>query len=306
MNIDVSQAVRSSWLLAALVGLLLCTPALADPVPVVHFEHEDVDKFGDLSQKNVAPCPNMACGPVAAVNSFVFLQREYSLIYGSKLIPAVDGTKPTQAELIAVAADLAKNYMDTCCEKGTHITNFINGKQKYFDTVAPNTTVIHGQVKDWDPVEGGAKPDNIDETNPTPQFLLNELSHNQDIELLLDFGTDGGHYVTLTSLFWSDDDGDGSIDAGEAANIGYIDPEDGKSTSARLGELAGALTVQYLSPVTGNVRSGTIFAAIAESPEHRTNPEPASAALVLAALAAVWCVRRRSAAARPRDDYQLA
>lgn len=297
MNIDVSQAVRNSCLLGALVSLLLCTPALADPVPVVHFEHENVDSFGDLSQKTVLACPNTSCGPVAAVNSFVFLQREYPVIYGSKLVPAADGTKPTQAELEAVATDLAQNYMGSCCVKGTHITQFVNGKKKYIDLKAPGTTVIHGQVQAWDVAKGGARPEFIDETKPTPQFLLSELSHDEDIELLFDFGASGGHYVTLTSLFWSDDNGNGSIEFGEAANIGFIDPLDGKLSSAHLGQLAGQMTLEYLDPVKGTLLSGTIFGAVAESPEHRTNPEPASAALVLLALGAVWCVRRQSATA---------
>ena len=264
-----------------LSACLWTATALAGPV---YFEQERAEDFGDLTQPEVTACPDQGCGPAAAVNSFVFLQRQSGL-YGSRLVPAVDPGNPTHAEMAAVANDLARNYMGSCCAGGTHITSFINGKLRYLDAVAPQSTDVHAQVHEWDVSKGGAKPDFVDEHNPTPQFMLSELRHNEDIELLFAFEDGGGHYVTLTSLFWSDDNDNGSIDSGEAAHITFIDPFDGKPASATIGQENGGMTLRYLNPRTGNFDVGKIFAAVAESPSGKGLAEPTTGLVVLAGLA---------------------
>src|SRR2546423_13866432 len=116
---------------------------------------------GHLDQHR-SNCVEQACGPTAAVNSFVFLQNKYPDIYGMELTgDTYDSWMGTANEL------LDQHYMDCDCGRdgsGTTIEDFISGKQKYLNDFAPGTTEVHSE-NFHDP----ANP-----LKPTWQFLLDQ------------------------------------------------------------------------------------------------------------------------------------
>src|SRR5262245_35686701 len=73
--------------LALIAVVLLAGPALAAPISYDVDLNSD-NQFGTLKQTDVTGCENnptgtLACGPTAAVNSFVFLENVYPTIYGN-------------------------------------------------------------------------------------------------------------------------------------------------------------------------------------------------------------------------------
>ena len=57
--------------------------------------------YGDLKQSDVPECPARACGPVAAVNSFVYLQTKYPDIYEPSVGLPGDQPPPLHWEQLA-------------------------------------------------------------------------------------------------------------------------------------------------------------------------------------------------------------
>ena len=161
------------------------------------------NNFGHLSQNNpglngVCSLNNTsyACGPVAAVNSFVFLQTSRPDIYDNSLIE--------NGSLVMTATDLsAPNFMNcAACNGGTNINNFANGKMKWIEASVPGKTLY-----------------SLDQ-HPSINVLINDLTNKEDTELLLGFynrdGTRvGGHYVTL---YMASTGADGT-------DLGFIDPD---------------------------------------------------------------------------------
>ena len=256
---------------------------------------KQVALYGNLNQ-NLIPPPNLgasACGPTAAVNSYVYLEQKYPAVYGRLLVPDNNPNNGLydQAELVAVGTALAgPNYMNTQAvapgaNSGTWDDMFIYGKYQYIEDNAPGTTVYAAQLSStWDgpgrPVGQDppiAKPDWVqDNTIPTWQFLYDELVACEDVEILIT-DSDWGHYLTLTGFHWNDVNNNLTIDANEGT-IDYIDPA--------TGAFAGP------SPMFQNVLDGQIFVsyglfpnaqlvmAVSESPI----PEPAGLALLGLAL----------------------
>ena len=126
----------------------------------------DPSLYGGLDQHSTH-CPDLACGPSAAVNSFVFLQNMYPGIYGNSLAGDNYETWVDTANTL-----LDPRYMDCDCNgSGTTIDNFISGKQDYLNDTAPGATTVHFQNA-------------FDATNPTTpnwQFLFDQLMNGQDI-----------------------------------------------------------------------------------------------------------------------------
>jgi hypothetical protein len=244
----------------------------------------DPDQYGHVVQTSITGCnsgtdgTNSACGPTAALNSLVFLQNRYPGIYTgtNALIPHQDGNTTEQDQI--QAGETLACYMG-CGSNGTSISNFIQGKQQYFEATAPNTTSITWM--------------NIFDQNgayPTFNWLFNELSDGEDIELLVGFYSlnpdtgllkrDGGHYVTLYGISSATNDGNGSIS--------FVDPADGtnESPGTFLAPDGSIRTTDYLS---GTSTVTIVEAAVSESPV----PEPATFGVLGSGVLAVWVVRRR-------------
>jgi len=268
--------IRSSLVYAIFAVLV----GLAGPVSAgaIYDKQWDPSLYGGLDQHSTH-CADLGCGPAAAVNSFVFLQNTYPNIYGNNLAGDNYETWVDTANTL-----LDPRYMDCNCENGgTTIDNFISGKQNYLNDVAPGTTEVHFQNA-------------YDATNPiTPgwKFIFDELMRGQDIEILVGFyddtGRNGGHYLTVTGLYFSDTSGDGQIQGNdETATLFFTDPNDGLPHSSTLDMTNGFLDLVDYS----DKYNVYIDAAVAESPV--SVPEPLTLSLFVLGLAGAIAVRSRN------------
>ncbi len=242
----------------------------------------DQTQFGHLDQALVTDCNNglggmnSACGPTAVVNSFVFLQNTYPTIYGTDLIPHTAGNTSTQDQT-AVGQTLAC-YL-SCGQNGTPISDFINGKEAYINSVAPNTTYFQ--------VQNVFAPGGVD---PTFNFMYNELVAKEDVELLVGFYSNGpnglvrngGHYVTLTGISSPTNDGNNGT-------INFVDPSGGVNMNNIATFLAPDGSIRTSAYVSAGSIVTIIEAAVGESPI----PEPGTLLLVFAAVpVALWIKRK--------------
>lgn len=261
--------------------------------------------FGHVSQKLVCGFEASACGPTAAVNSFVFLQNSYSQFDG--LIPeSAEPAKMLQNE-ISVAQDLAKNYMHTNKE-ATTIDNFTLGKEGYIHDHGGGSAEFSAEADPRLFTNGKSTDPDTTVTAPTALFLAEQLADGEDVELLAN-QSDGmggfkalGHFVTVVDLKWNDRNGNKLIDGTEGAKLGFIDPNGGVFKDNReLFEKNGDLFLNNPAGVTFE-----ITAVVSESPFRKHNPiaEPAAfhifapAVLAFAVPNLMRRVRKRS---KPRD-----
>jgi MYXO-CTERM domain-containing protein len=269
-------------LLLLFSGLAAATFAPASPV------------YGNLKQSDIPGCGAVACGPVAAVNSFVYLQTKYPDIYGASLVGLV-GDQPPPLHWEILAADLlgGAGYMGSCCSAGTPLEKFITGKQSYIEDRIPGKTEYKAQIDiPWRPETAGSpghpidKPGYVqDSQSPTLAFLRQEIMDGEDVELFL-AGSGGNHYVTLTSV-GPPEDGVGDMN--------FVDPitgqmlaENGTYQIVRSG-FSSHLEVTYDDPGTKREITVVIAGAVSESP----TPEPSTFALAALALIGGEAWRRR-------------
>jgi hypothetical protein len=286
MSVISSTGIRCSFLLPSLAVLLLS--GLNRPAQAAIMDL-GANNFGHLSQNdpglaNVCTANNLSysCGPVAAVNSFVYLQTAYPGLYDNSLID--------MGSLVKTATDLsAPAFMDcAACNGGTLINNFATGKAKWIEGSVPGKTA-YSIVQ-----------------NPTIDYLIQDLSTcwfpsargvpcGQDVELLIGFydrtgARVGGHYVTL---YMASSGADGAM-------VGFIDPDPNPALNTADpytilgGPLAGVVQINNYGPPGTLAR---IDFAIDESPV----PEPAAFLLLLVALPLMnWAIRRRDAHPSPQ------
>ena len=283
------------------IGLVL---GLGGARAAVYDIQKPLNLYGNLNQNAIpAPLGASACGPTAAVNSYVYLEQQYPGIYGRKLVPDTIPGGYQQAELIAVAQSLAAvGYMNTMVvgagvNTGTYDDMFIYGKYQYIEDNAPGTTVYSAQLSStwqWpgapprpaDQIPPITKPDWVQEnTIPTWDFLYDELVACEDVEILI-IDDAWGHFLTLTSFSWNDANNDGVIQQAEGATIDYIDPATGLPGLSPIMQ-QGLGTVIFVS--YPNFPNARLVMAVAESPV----PEPGGLAVIGVALLAAFRRRRR-------------
>jgi len=259
--------------------------------PKTYEIQKEIALYGNLQQDQVPPgnLGNVACGPVAAVNSFVYLENKYPEVYGRKLIPDdnIANGLHDMAELISAAQILSgPNYDNTLPPGGTYHDNFIWGKYNYIEDRIPGVTRYEAQDQ-WawgNPPAPAQRPNWVQPMAPTWQFLFGELVACEDVEILISW-SGGGHFVTLSSLHWNDIDGDGMIDFNENAMIDFIDPGTGavNNTSIWQSYLGGSIETSYFA-----TEASWISMAVSESPI----PEPATMTLLALGLGAMLLRRR--------------
>ena len=251
--------------------------------------HKPQILYGTLDQSAVGP---NTCGPTSTANSFAYLERAYPEVYsGRKLIPDIEDKDDYGPEELKAVADELKDLMKHTDTNGVYIQGLIDGKIKYFEAHAPGTTVVGAQMKyGWDtqkPQGIGGIPDRVHEnTEPTWEWLNQQLLSCEDVEILIrPVGGGLGHFVTLTGMTWQDD-GDGDIEPGEAI-IDYIDPNGGPGQSpVTYNEGDEELRLLQYKGQSVNFR---LEAAVKES-----IPEPATMTLLALGGLAVLRRRRRS------------
>ena len=247
----------------------ICPRAAADPIS----KFIDPSLFGHLDQHKTK-CPTKGCGGTAVLNSIVFLQNEYASVYQGLL------TGPDESEQITTANQIDDD-MQSSEGKDTSWSNFVSGKEQYINGAAPGTT-SYSDESVYDP-----KP-----VIPTPGYIVNQLAHDQDVEILVEGltpkGGHFGHYVTVTGM---------SYDASSHTGMfSFVDPADGmnKTRDFYVDEDG------YMDFLAANGLSRYISGAVSEGPTG-TAPEPTATALVLSGSIAIVVI---SGARRQRARLQ--
>lgn len=277
---------------SALALIALCT--LSAEAGTIHRENIDPkgNLVGRLDQAKTTVCPNDECGPTSAVNSFVFLQNKYPTLYDSRLIPHRDDNT-AEKDRIAVADALAgADFMCTTCEgarRGTNTSNFFFGKRKWIDEHMRNMTrtIVKAQSAfRWNPMypddRAAMVPPTFENVIPRWEFLERELRDMEDVEMIINGTRDGkdfAHWLTVTSLDWTDANMDNIIND-PGAMIGFIDPDGGAPRVATISqaERNGSIRIRYNR---GGAIDANIFSIVSESPV----PEPGTVILFGSGLA---------------------
>ena len=285
-----------TWLPAAALALL---PNPAHAMTISASIPNAKNLFGNLNQADTI-CPTTSCGPTAATNSLVYLQRRFPHIYDNKLVPMQnqdldgDGDVDFYDDMIATANDIGLNFMKTCdvCGNGTgtYIEDFIIGKRDYIESKVPGRTKYGAQISiKWrttaaefpqpQPPEvpgthlGTGKPDFVQDMMPaTLAYLASEIKKGEDVELFVGNGT--AHYLTLTGITFDDQTNMGMFS--------FIDPLNqtrGTSGMATI-STANILGLDANGVIETDYSGGSfLYHAVSESP---IIPEPSSVLGLLA------------------------
>jgi hypothetical protein len=293
------------WLSAAVLLWGVSLPASG----AVYNVQNDQSLYGHLSQFDPSVTPagirSVACVPTATANSFVYLENQYSSLYGRSLVP--DNNPNGQhdlAEIGGVASTLAgASYMNTKADNdGTYQDMGIYGMWKYMEQMAPGktsyTAVMSGTWaypvgRTSDEIPPIAKPGWVqDEMYPPGEYLGQNLLTGHGVEIAID-DPSWGHCLTLTGFHWNDANNDRFVAPGEAT-IDYIDPATGhwvSSVAIWQGGPYDALLVDY-SP---SHPDATVMFAMAET---IGVPEPGTVVMLLSGgIALLLMFRRRRSAA---------
>ena len=108
----IARFLRTAYCFFAAAALLSASSAR----PITYDVGSDWNLYGDLNQNSIPVIGSLACGPTAALNSFVYLQNSHPGIYGHSLVPDLHGTLEfyENDELVTVAEILGSpSYMNT-------------------------------------------------------------------------------------------------------------------------------------------------------------------------------------------------
>ncbi len=288
---------------ALLVTVLVWPVFMAEAQEIVYDITKNPLLYGNLSQNDplMGAIGPDACGPVAAVNSFVYLENAYPGVYDRMLVP--DDNPPDglhdPAEMAATALVLSgPNYMNTQSPPvgvvGTAHDDFLWGKHKYMEEVAPGRT----RYEAWDNFNWvnpqRPKPDWVNIGGVDKMFLYEELVDCEDVEVLIIFDippNEWGHYVTVNEFHWVDGDGNGIMTFAENATMGFIDPFDGLHYTTQIWDDGGYGPYGAIeTEAYGTFPRGHITVGVSESPAY-VIPEPTG--LIVFAFGALVAARRR-------------
>ena len=227
----------SVWLTAALLLLCSVVAARAQYGTVSELDPVITNAFG-----------TMGCVPTAVVNSFVYLDNNFS----ATLLPDAGSDQ----DVLNLGA-----LMGTSAAGGTTAAGWVTGKWDWVQEYDPAVTMT-GQDK------YGIAYDGMDPTPPTWQFIENEFTNHEDVEIGIIWPNSIGHVLTLTGC---------NLDTNGNGTVTFIDPWGGVALSGTLMNNNGTLTLNYIGGGAGNPpgNTGTITMVTAES-----IPEPSSAILV--------------------------
>lgn len=284
-----SLLVFSIWISVIALTCFLTEPAIASTIYVAS---RDASLYGNLDQNSLAICRDgsgrsFACGPTSATNSLQYLQNQYSSVYGSSLVDP--------ANLQATAVTLAAPAYLNCdpAQGGTiPLTEYI-GLITYIESrVAKVSQYGFTSYYDYTPVI------------PTFSTMLQPFQKGIAVDLFLGY-IDGsgnrlnGHEVSLTGLYWSDENSNGLLDSGENASISFVNAAGGLNETYGLWSQNGFLYTDYGS--NGSVIGTRVETVLSYGPKAQflsasavtEAPEPGSLVLMLLAVPGLAIVYRR-------------
>jgi hypothetical protein len=293
-----------------LLLLMVCASSGSLAATIDYSVHLNSHFFGNLRQQDVPEFENCACGPTAAINSFVWLQNIAPEVYGEKLVPPgqapmdfnKDGVLDQYDDMAASALVLARpRYMNLF--PFATLQDFFYGKRTYIeDRVAGKTdyqAMYDKSFAEVDPAAAGnfehPRTPEVILQPPTPQFISSNLKEMEDIELFV-YRNGKGHYVTVTGIDWVDD-GNGMIDDNERARIIFLDPSNRLGEGAALKDfplfqraIGGRMYIR--NPTSGNAYD--VYFAVKESPKEVPDSGSTFGLLALSAVGlAAFSVCRR-------------
>lgn len=221
-----SSVIRDLYFFRSLLLMVVWCLSASPVSAAIYNVSLDISKFGYLGQSDIPLFGAVASAPVAATNSFVYLQNLYPAIYGSGLTGGDLASWAVTAELLSKPL-----YMDTIANQTTYNRDAVFGMMEYMNQNAPAPNGFRGEVvivddQDW--TVARPQPSGVQSIFPTWQSLYSSLSRREAPILDVFFPTlpDKRRSVTLTSFHWNDMDNDLWIDFSEDGVIDFIDPLD--------------------------------------------------------------------------------
>lgn len=213
--------IRACCCLVAFTLLANCSPlAFATTLSV----QETLSYFGTLNQHSLEYSypqygtggGNMACGPVAGINSLVYLSNKYPSVYGPSLIHVAPGDMDNNGSHTAYddwiysagASGMAKYaFMNTTLANGTWHDNFIRGMYSYIEASIAGVTQYSAQDY-WSPTYWGNAPSTrpppswVAGQTPTWDFIYDGIAKGSAVGVLFTYNSGGGHFVSVTGMNW--------------------------------------------------------------------------------------------------------
>jgi len=240
------------------VGITVSTAFCGDPNETYTIDYKlNTDLIGRLNQVT-AGMTTFGCGPVALVNSMVYLQKKFPSVYGNSLVG-----EPTEANLKAAAAALATDtYMRTISETLTYPEYFVSGTYDYFEAKKKDKTEYDGDyVLGWDNNKGTNKSEyNFRTWLPDKSncifwnTLLSSIGESPSVIYIENPISGSAHYLTLSSIHLTYFVQGGKLDNSKPRKIDFIDPYDGILKEVAFREVDNKFQIFY-DPVweTGHI-----------------------------------------------------
>ena len=220
----------------------------------------DFTKYGAQQNLTCPVSPTGVCGAVAAINSFIFLQKQYPSIYDNKLVPnynSLNNTSPVDALAFADVGwqvPSKPKRLGYYQRTGGAEQDYIETKSDWFNDFASGTSLLGS----WFP---GSSQNN---RKPTIDDLAMEIKDGEDVEFFVS-GTGFYHVLTLTGVFCTTETNCG---------IKYQDPNSPTNQYSTPVSLMSDMIM--FTGVPGSQYEGqvTITAAFSESPIPVPGPLP--------------------------------
>ncbi len=255
----VSALILSVWCLPTDAAMKKASLECAD---FGHIENEEINGEG-------------ACAATSMINSFVFLEKQYSNLFKNKLIPDMDGDGDhDENDKNLARKKLHVNIWGEDNSGGT-IDLVWKEKVKWFEKYECLID-FHGMIEE--DITGWYKTTGLTgNTFPTLNFLYEQIDKKQDVEIFVE-KTAYDHALTLVSIEYDD--------VSNTGKICYVDSNDPVQCKCADVNLDGGKI--KLTSTDGN-NSTVIYGAFAEC------PEPATMGLLILGGLGVLIRRRRKA-----------
>jgi hypothetical protein len=191
-----------------------------------------------------------ACVPTSVVNSFAYLETQYGVT------DLFDGNMTTTINKLGQRMNLDAN--------GVSRADFALGVKSWLGDHGDGEVFMTGK----DPAGAGGLTTGI----PDWWYIYDLLDKGYDVEAgFVWTNGNGGHCVAVTGLLFDDTNDNGILDAGEYADLGFMDPWNGVELTGTLAvDANGYLRLTYSGGGAGNGGTGIITTVVAEIPEPLT------------------------------------